>query len=143
RSMTFSRFALGALSIFAFTAGCSSGASPDHHDDGVAEVAFDGKVELLPNLDFSTGLVPSGAPVQASFSVSAAGSAKVTAVAAASESGGSPVLTGLPGRGLLTVDGGFSLEGELKVELSGLPSYDGPIPGLDDVDIPVHGEAAF
>lgn len=110
---------------------------------GPVEITFDGQTDLFPSLKYSTGLLPGGSPVQASFTVSAKGSQKVHAVASPGGTQDAPTLTGLPGKGSLTLDGGFALIGELKVDLSGLPSYDGPIPGLDNVEIPIKGESAF
>lgn len=113
--------------------------------DGDAEqpLVFEGQDPLLPGFSFDTGLVPSGAPVQASFSVSADGSARVHAEAAASGSLESPTLTGTPGSGELSVAGGFGLEGRLVVDITGLPSYDGPIPGIENVAIEFASTSAF
>lgn len=114
-------------------------------DDSTAETAplvIHGEVELLPGFEYSTGLVPEGADVQASFSLSASGVAAVDAKVQASGSEASPALNGVPGGGRLSVSGGFSMVGQLKVDVTGL-SYDGPIPGLDDVEIAITGEATF
>ncbi len=75
---------------------------------GPTEITFDGESELFPSLNYSTGLLPAGSPVQASFTVTAKGSQKVHAIASPSGSQDAPTLTGLPGKGSLTLDGGFS-----------------------------------
>jgi len=106
------------------------------------ETTFSGESELFPALDFSTGLLPEGSPVQASFSVSAKGAGAVHAVATASGSQDDATLTGLSGQGALTIDGGFALIGQLKVDLSAV-QYDGAIPGLENVEIPVQGSAEY
>lgn len=108
----------------------------------LSEVTFEKEVELFPGFDFDTGLQPPASPVQASFAVLAEGNATVTAIAAASGSEGSPTLSGLPDKGTLKLGGGFSMTGNLIVDLTGV-SYDGAIPGLDNVDIPFEGEATF
>src|SRR5580698_4273206 len=92
-----------ALTLGAPIFACGSGAS----DSKAAEVDFHQTSELLPGLDFDTGLQPSGSPVQASFSIQAKGNATIDAVAAASGSQSSPTLTGLPGKGTIGIDGDF------------------------------------
>jgi hypothetical protein len=133
---------VGCIFVVALAASCGGDDAPAGSDSDSTETLFVGDSELFPSLDFSTGLVPPGSPVQASFSVSAKGSGTVRAATTASGSGDSATLTGLPGRGELVIEGGFALVGQLVVDLSGL-SYDGPIPGLENIDIPVTGSAAF
>jgi hypothetical protein len=116
-------------------------------ESAAEELTFEGGSELFPKLDFSTGLLPPASPVQAEFSVSAKGEAKVTATAAPSGSQASPTLTGIPDKGSLSIAGGFALKGRLVVDTAELgipvPSYDGPVPGLDDIEIAVKGDAKF
>jgi len=107
------------------------------------EITFDGESELFPGFEFSTGLQPDGSPVQASFTLSAKGATKLHASAAPSGDESSAVLTGLPGTSSVTIEGGFALVGQLKIDVDGLPSYDGPIPGIDNVEIPFVGSTAF
>ena len=83
---------------------------------------------MFPGLDYSTGLQPAGSPVQASFTVTAQGMTQVGASALPSGSEANPTITGTPDSGFVSLDGGFALEGQLVVDISGLPSYDGPIP---------------
>ncbi|MEM6789729.1 MAG: hypothetical protein AAF715_19580 [Myxococcota bacterium] len=108
-------------------------------ENASGDVAFQGTVELLPGLDYDTGLQPAGSPVQASFAVTAQGEAEV--LASATREGDE--LAGQAGSGRLRVAGSFALTGELKVDISGLPGYEGPIPGLDDVAIDFADEASF
>jgi hypothetical protein len=112
-------------------------------EDGAAgaSLTLAGQTELFPGFDFSTGLQPPGAPVQASFSVAAQGGATVTVDATASGSASEPTLTGVPGAGTVAIAGSFVLAGELHVDISGIPSYDGPIPGLEDTAIDISGSA--
>ncbi|MEO1512877.1 MAG: hypothetical protein AAFU70_12460, partial [Planctomycetota bacterium] len=96
---------------------------------------LEGTDPLFPGLDYDTGLQPPGSPVQASFRVSAEGGASVRAEVVASGSEDAPTLTGVPSTGTITVGGSFGLEGRLVADVSGLPSYDGPIPGIENVAI--------
>jgi hypothetical protein len=114
-------------------------------DDGptqVEELVFAGEVEVLPGFSFDTGLQPPGSPVQAAFSVSAAGTVAVSAGAAPSGSSSEPTLSGLPERGTLEVEGGFALEGQLVIDVTGA-SYEGPIPGIEDLEIDVAAQTTF
>ena len=121
-------------------AACGSGGAQGSKP---TEVDFHAKSELLPGLDFDTGLLPAGSPVQASFAISAHGDATIDASAAVSGDASKPTLTGLAGTGAIGIDGAFTLEGKLKVDVSGLPSYDGPIPGLANVKIAIKGKQSF
>jgi len=102
---------------------------------GDTNVHFHADVSAIPGFAKDTGLQPSGSPVQLQLKVSASGDGAIDAAAAASGSAGEPVLTALPGSGQVKVDGGFAMEGKLVVDISGLPKYDGPVPGLDNVKI--------
>lgn len=140
------RFALAASILFPLTAGSVAACGDDEEAGGgstAAPLVLEGQTELFPGLDYSTGLQPPGSPVQASFSVTAAGVGKVRAEVVASGSSSSPTLTGVPGTGSLAIEGGFGLNGQLVVDISGLPSYDGPIPGIENVNIPIQGSATF
>lgn len=106
-------------------------------------VLLHGEQEVLPGFEYSTGLQPSGSPVQASFELSASGTATVDAKANPSGSSAEPELTGIAGTGTIALTGGFSMIGTLKVDIDGLPSYDGPIPGLEDVTIAFEGQTTF
>lgn len=119
--------ALASLTtIFAFGA-CA--------DDPAPAIVLEASDSLFPGLDYDTGLQPAGSPVQASFRVRAEGAAGVRAEVVASGSADEPTLTGLPETGQLSVGGSFGLEGRLVVDMSGLPSYDGPVPGIENVAI--------
>ncbi len=117
---------------------CEDGATED-----ASTVVLAGEAQLFPGLDHSTGLIPDGAPVQASFTISASGTAKLGASVVASGSDDEPVLVAKPGSGTLEIQAGFAMLGQLKIEIDGLPSYDGPIPGIENVQIPITGSASF
>ncbi|NUP06815.1 MAG: hypothetical protein HOW73_12245 [Polyangiaceae bacterium] len=127
-------FGLLALAVSAGASGCESEPSP---------ITLHGEDELFPGFSYSTGLQPPGSPVQASFEVSATGSTVVEMKAQPSGSSDSPELTGIPDSGSVKVTGGFAMIGTLKIDIDGLPSYDGPIPGIENVNIAVDGTASF
>jgi hypothetical protein len=108
---------------------CSGDASND-----VVEVS--GATPLFPDFSFDSGLQPAGSPVQASFKASVGGEMRVSARAGAKDG------KGVASSGKLAIELHTSLEGKLKVS-SGLVKYDGPIPGLDDIDVPIAGEVPF
>jgi hypothetical protein len=135
--------ALVLLTGVAGAAACGGGDSASSSSSSSPEVAFHGKADLFPGFSSTTGLEPSGSPVQASFTLGASGAMSIDASATPSGSASAPKLTGLPGTGDLELHGGFSLEGELKVALPGLPAYDGPIPGIENIDIRIDGQQKF
>jgi hypothetical protein len=137
------RFAIFALVLIPVLAAALPGCGDDEAGSPAPPLTLTGETELLPGLDYSTGLQPPGSPVQASFSVSAGGVARLSAEAVASGSESSPTLTGTPGTGTLAIEGGFVLAGQLEVDISGLPSYSGPIPGIENTEIVIAGEAPF
>ena len=101
------------------------------------------ETDLFPGFAFDTGLQPPAAPVQASFALKAGGTATAAVQAIASDGDAGPALYGVPGTGKVTVKGSFSLEGKLHIAVSGLPSYDGPIPGLENTAIAIDGSEPF
>jgi hypothetical protein len=112
--------------------------------DEAAPIELSGSDPLFPGFSYDTGLLPDGAPVQASFKVVAEGAANVRASAIPSEGDDDvPTITGVAGSGALGVTGKFGLEGRLVIAVSGLPSYDGPIPGIENVAIQMGAETPF
>lgn len=110
--------------------------------EGVADVssgfAVDGEAPVFPGFSYDTGLMPSAGPAQASFKASIGGALRATTRARLAD--GKAV--GVKGSGKLAIDLHAKLAGRLKVT-STLKSYDGEIPGLDDVDIAAVAEASF
>lgn len=127
------------LAALAALAACS--ASPD---DALApnEVAFHAEQELLPGFRYDTGLQPQSGPVQLQLVVSSAGTFSVDAIGIGID-GAQRELVGKAGSGKLVLGGGLKLDGHLKVDQSGLPKYDGDIPGLADAAITFAGTSAF
>jgi hypothetical protein len=122
------------LLLFAMTClSCDGGGS------GGGGIHFHGDSEVLPGFESDTGLQPSGSDVQAQFIVRASGKVAVDGDA----DPGRDIAVGRVASGKLSIDGHFLLEGKLKLDISGLPKYDGPIPNLDKVDLTFGGEAAF
>jgi hypothetical protein len=103
-------------------------------------VALEASVELLDSFSYDTGALPGSGPVQVSLKVSGSATAKLRLPAIASEASGGPALHAA-GPGTIEVSGGFFLDGTLKVDQTGLPKYDGDLPGLADVSLPISGSA--
>ncbi|HVK63555.1 MAG TPA: hypothetical protein VM694_03730, partial [Polyangium sp.] len=133
----------GFLALIGACGGDDGAASSASAASEVVELTLHGEDELLPGFAYSTGLQPSGSPVQASFDLSAKGAATVDAKAAPSGSKSAPKLTGIAGSGKVALSGGFSMVGNLKVDITGLPPYDGPIPGLENIEIAFDGSTTF
>ncbi|MFO0613057.1 MAG: hypothetical protein U0414_10735 [Polyangiaceae bacterium] len=133
--------------LFFFGGACAgaiaAGACDDSTTSGSPDVLLRASAEMLPGFAYSTGLQPPGSPVQASFDLSASGTVTVEAHAIASGDEASPALNGKPGSGGVTIAGGFAMTGALKVDIDGLPSYDGPIPGIENVKIDVGAVQPF
>ncbi|MDI1481479.1 hypothetical protein [Polyangium sp. y55x31] len=136
-------FFLVAAGFLASIGACGGDGAPPSAASEVVTLPLHGEAELLPGFAYSTGLQPSGSQVQASFDLSAKGAAMVDANAAPSGSKSAPKLTGMAGSGKVSLSGGFSMVGTLKVDIDGLPPYDGPIPGLENVEIAFEGSTAF
>jgi len=118
--------------------GCSSSSSGTSGD-----VAFHGEDQPFPGFHYDTGLQPANSPVQVQFGFSADGKLTGDAHAISGGPDDAPVVAAKMGSGTFTLEGGFHLEGTLKVNLSGVPKYDGPIPGLKDVNVAFSGSGKF
>jgi hypothetical protein len=103
-----------------------------------ADVAFHAEAPVLPDFSYDTGLQPSSGPAQLSLKLTSTGSIVVDA--AATKSGDK--LQGKAGAGKLKLDMHVKFDGQLKVD-AGVTKYDGPFPGLKDLDIPIAGDTAF
>ncbi|MEO8700707.1 MAG: hypothetical protein ABI867_11720 [Kofleriaceae bacterium] len=114
--------------------GCSTDASNT--------VEFHGEQQVLPDFTKDTGLQPSGSPVQLQLVFSAGGSLTADAVGVAGGEGAALAVSGTPGSGVFALDAHVKLAGMLHVDVGGL-SYDGPIPGIENIDIAFGGKAAF
>jgi hypothetical protein len=108
-------------------------------DERSSDLHFHGETELLPGFRGDTGLKPPSSDVQVQFVVTASG----TLTADGDADGDAALVVGRSGSGRLAIAGKFQLEGHLKIQISGLPKYDGPIPKLDQVDLSFGGESSF
>lgn len=136
---------LGAVTVAAMAmAMVACGGGADAAGDGPAAAAgasaltFEAAVTPLSSFKFDTGLIPEGSPAQVQLTLSAGGGLAIEA--AAEPSGGT--LAGKPGGGKLSIDIHMKLAGRLKVD-STFKSYDGELPGLKDIDIPIAGSVPF
>ena len=103
-----------------------------------AGIPFHGEAPALPGFSYDTGLIPGSGPAQVSLKLSAGGPVVVDAEGVAD--GGK--LTGKAGTGRVKLDVHVKLEGKLKVDTP-LKKYDGEIPGLSNIDVPIVAEAPF
>ena len=85
-----------------------------------------------------TGPVPSTGPAQLSMGIHARGDLTIEGKGRLSDG----TLVGQPRSGKLSLDAGFALEGSLKVDV-GVQKYDGDLPGLKDISIPLTGDVSF
>ena len=101
-------------------------------------LAFHNEASPLKDFAYDTGLLPAGSPAQVQLKLSAGGAIKIDAAAERGKDG----ITGKPGGGKVTLDLHVKVDGRLKVD-STLKKYDGELPGLKDIDIPILGEVPF
>lgn len=104
-----------------------------------AALMFHGEANPLGNYSYDTGMQPAGSPVQAQFKFGSQATLAVDAQAVATED---EQIASKPGSGKVALSAKFLLEGNLKIDVSGV-KYDGPIPGLDAVDVTFGGEQVF
>ncbi len=136
-------------SIYAFgislLAACStsSGDGDDATSSGQHPLAFHGEQEAFPGFSYDTGAQPAASPVQLQLTFSAAG--KLTADAAATVGGHGDALAvaATPGSGKFAIDAHVKAAATLHVHITGVPSYDGPIPGIENFDIALANQATF
>lgn len=115
--------------------GCSSS---DDGSSGPSTASFAATAEPLPGFSYDTGLVPAASPAQVQMVLSAGGAIKIDAVG--TNDGGK--IAPRAGSGKLTLDIHVKATGKLKVDTA-LKKYDGDLPGLKNLDIPIAGEVAF
>lgn len=104
------------------------------HTQPPQNVYFRAEAPALPDFGWDSGLQPPASPVQLQLSVSSRGVAVVNAVATSSGSASAPVLAAVQSGGNVAIDGALVLEGRLVIGITGLPKYDGPIPGLSNIE---------
>lgn len=131
--------ALLAASFLALVA-CTTETVGTGENDGnqTSALVFKGEQEPLKGFDKKIDLKADGVPAEATFEVSAAGKLSIEAGAKRDDK----KLAGVPGSGKVSLDLHFKMAGHLKVETA-IKTYDGDIPGLENLDIPITGSAAF
>jgi hypothetical protein len=117
-------------------AACGGGSSGDAATGG-GDVVFHAEAPALPGFSYDTGLQPAAGPAQVSLSLTATGN--LVADAMATESGGK--ISGKPGSNY-KLDMHVKLGGHLKVA-AGTVHYDGDLPGVQGIDIPIAGTSPF
>jgi len=132
------RWQLGAMAVGAALAACSSEATGTGTEDATSSLAFHAEAKPLADFSYDTGLIPASSPAQVQLKLSAGGGLTVDA-AGAIEKG---AFVGRKGGGKLALDLHLDLEGKLKVD-SSFKKYEGELPGLKDVHVPIKGEVAF
>src|SRR5262249_26626430 len=126
------------LSVGLVFAACSSSSSDGGGGGGGGDVAFHAEAPALPGFSHDTGLQPAGSPAQVSLTLTAGGPISVDAVG--TNAGGK--LQGKAGASKLKLDVHVKLAGHLKVNIAPV-NYDGDLPGLSNIDIPIAGETPF
>jgi hypothetical protein len=105
---------------------------------GTGAVALHAEAAPLADFKYDTGLLPLVSPAQVQLKLSAGGGLTISAAA---DPGGDG-LVGTKGGGKVALDLHVKVDGRLKVT-SFLKNYDGDLPGLKDIDIPIRGEVPF
>lgn len=132
-------YRLRALLCAALALGaCTATETGEGSSDVASGLALKGEAPMFPGFAHDTGLLPKVGPAQVSFKASVAGALRMSGDAHAV--GGK--LEGNAGTGKLAIDLHAKLEGHLKVT-STFKSYEGAIPGLENLDIAATAEAPF
>jgi hypothetical protein len=132
---------LGVSAMAAAVVACGSAGSDagsGENDATSAALAFHAEASPLADFKYDTGLLPEGSPAQVELKLSAGGGITVDVAAQPGSAG----LEGKPGGGKLALDIHMKMTGRLKVD-STFKSYDGEIPGLANIDIPIAGDEVF
>jgi hypothetical protein len=118
---------------------CSS-SDASTSDDAVNGDGVDiaGKAEMFPGFTFDSGMQPPASPVQAEVKASVVGELRVAARGAKKDG----KLAGVAASGKLAIELHTKLEGTMKIA-AGTIHYNGPIPGLDKIDVPIAADAPF
>lgn len=119
-----------ALSVGVLTIAC--------HSSPPADVSFHATAEPLRAFSYDSGLVPAASPAQIELKLSAKGALTVDAAFTQA----ADHLAGVAGGGKVTLDVHVKMDGRLKLD-SPVKQYDGDLPGLKDIDIPIAAGVAF
>jgi hypothetical protein len=127
--------------LLALTA-CATESDDDGGPSGSNELVFHGEQAVLPGFSKDTGMQPADSPVQIQLTFNAGGSITADAQAIAGGSGDAVTVVGTPGSGMFKLDAHMKAAAMLHVALPGL-TYDGPVPGIENIDIQFAAERAF
>jgi hypothetical protein len=125
------------------TDGDEEGMGSGSEGDQQHQIAFHGEVEAFPGFGYDTGLLPAASPVQLQLKFSAHGKLTADAQATVGGAGDTLAVAATPGSGKFALDAGVKAEARLKVAITGLPPYDGPIPGIENFALALQNEATF
>lgn len=107
------------------------------------QVTFHGELEAFPGFGYDTGVQPEGSPVQLQLQFSASGKLIADAAATSGGSAGNVAVAGVPGSGVYKLDAHLKAAATLHVHIPGVPEYDGPIPGIENLDITLAAQTTF
>ena len=142
-AMTFLQRCLAFSLVVAVIACGGSDEDGGGSSPGVGAGGIDFQTKLSPFEGFtkSVGPLPPTGPAQLSLGVSARGD--LTIEGSGDLDGGK--LVGRAESGKIALAAEFKRDGTLKVDtgVPGAPKYDGDLPGLKDISIPIVGESAF
>jgi hypothetical protein len=125
-----------AVLALAVVAACSS--SDGGQPQGADGIVFHGEATLLEGFKFDTGPQPATGPASVSLRLTASGKDVIEARADVADGKLSPKA----GTGTLTLDAKFVLDGTLKINTT-VKKYEGDLPGLKDISIPITGSTTF
>ncbi len=126
-----------------FLAGCATSGGDSLASEEQHQVTFHGELEAFPGFGYDSGTLPEGSPVQLQLQFSASGKLIADAAGTSGGSAGSVAVAGVPGSGVYKLDAHLKAAATLHVHIDGLPSYDGPIPGIENLDIALAAQTTF
>ena len=97
---------------------------------------------MLPDFRFDSGLQPAGSPVQLGLAFTVGGSLTADARGIVGGDGDEMVVAAVPGSGSFGLEAHVKLDGSLKIDVASF-AYDGPIPGIENVDVAFGATTAF
>lgn len=124
-------------------AGCATSGGDPLASEEQHQVLFHGELEAFPGFGYDSGTLPAASPVQLQLQFSASGKLIADAVGTSGGSAGNVAVAGVPGSGVYKLDAHLKAAATLHVHIDGLPGYDGPIPGIENLDIALAAQTTF
>jgi hypothetical protein len=137
-----SRAALLAPLLSALYLACGSSDGNDTSGQPTT-IHFQGEHAVFPGFTKDTGMQPPSSPVQLDLTFNADGKLTVDADATSGGTGDSLAVVGTPGSGSFSLDAHIKAAATLHIDLTGVASYDGPVPGIDNIDIAFADHTTF